>query len=266
MRANDEANRLTISQTLSYLTVVSNSPYSEPDDPANCRRSIATQLSGHVIVGLRNNVRIDRVRLWRDQLGKWEGRVDWTHRALTAVKTAAGSTYNHLAQHRLLNAVVAGRGAELSDSFGWMGETFELDEAAPAAEMALVLAQAISPLQPRRVLQDSLERVSVFVQGRAVRRSIRSLAGLINQERDLSGRATTWFVAGASGCVRVLRLGRRTEPMIGEVVAVGHLTPLRLSPVRGKFGLWQVFREAAAGTERLVNAPISLIADWFRRA
>jgi hypothetical protein len=179
--------------------VVQDKSLSNGDDPPVARRRVAIQLSGHVVVGLCNDLQIDGVRLQRSVSGHWIGRVDWTHRALTGVNATSVRRLRRHAHHQLLQACLAGRAAQLMDGFGWPGDTFLLDYAAPATEKALALAELISPHGPWRVLQGSLAYTGKFIQKPVVARSIRRLASIIVRQRQLTGVSVAWFVAGAIG-------------------------------------------------------------------
>jgi hypothetical protein len=186
---------------LGHVVVVQDKSLSNADELRVARRRVAIQLSGHAVVGLRNDLRIERVRLRRSAGGHWIGRVDWTHRALIGAKATSVRRLRRQAHHQLLQASLAGRGAQLMDSFGWPGDTFLLDYAAPATEKALALAELISPHDPWRAMHGSLQYVGKFIQKPVVARSIRQLASVIAREQHLPGVDVAWWVAGAIGRV-----------------------------------------------------------------
>jgi hypothetical protein len=94
----------------------------------------------------------------------------------------------HHANTHLLNAYVAGRGGEMLQAFGWPGETFTLDYAAPDTEMAVALAMIIAPQNPTAVMMEALRRVGGILVQPEVWRAIDQLAEWLVIERDLSGR------------------------------------------------------------------------------
>jgi len=150
------------------------------------RERVAAHAGAHAVVGALGGIRIQRVTLKERLDGDWIGRVDWGPRP--AWGGQAGLPLEHHANTHLLNAYVAGRGGEMLQAFGWPGETFTLDYAAPDTEMAVALAMIIAPQNPTAVMMEALRRVGGILVQPEVWRAIDQLAEWLVIERDLSGR------------------------------------------------------------------------------
>lgn len=160
---------------------------STPDSgvPSIARRRVAAHASAHAVIGALGGIRIKRVTLEEHQGGDWMGLVDWDPRP--ARVGDASLLMEHQATTHLLDAYVAGRGGEMLQAFGWPGETFTLDYAAPDTEMAVALALLISPENPAPVLLGALRRMGRILPQPEVWTVIDQVAKCLVMERGLSG-------------------------------------------------------------------------------
>lgn len=167
------------------------------DDPAIGQRRVAAHVGGLVVVGLLNDIRIDRVALRRDVRGIWIGQVDWEHPILGRLPAALPRRLRRRAHHQLLNAHLGGRGAEMRASFGWGVDGLRLDYDAPNTETILALAEMMAPHGPWRVIRGGLNFIGEFIQDPVIDHAIERLAELILVAHDIDGAQATRQVADA---------------------------------------------------------------------
>ena len=101
------------------------------------------------------------------------------------------------AYQQALRAYLGGRGAELLEGYGWPGDTFTLDYAAPDTEKVLALAELIAPHSPWRIVRGSLNHVRDLILDPVIACGIGSLTRALLAERVLSGEQVELIVRGA---------------------------------------------------------------------
>ena len=167
------------------------------EDPTHAERRVTAQVSAHVVFGVLNEIEIEHVALSPVRAETFVGQVTWLPPALARDDDKVPQYLRHRAPHRLLNAYVAGRAAQLLEAFGWPGATFALGYAAPETECILALAELISPHDPWPVIRHHIADVSFVIQNEIVAQSIRLVAGHLNVQRRLTGNDATNLVTSA---------------------------------------------------------------------
>jgi len=159
---------------------------------------LAAHTSGHAVVGILNNISVNRITLRADPTHGVVGRVEWAHPLLAGTGGGLSRRLRSRAHHQLLNAYLGGQCAESIRGFGWPGCTLPLDYAAPDTEEIIALAELISPHNPWRVIRGSIDHICDFcdfIRDPVVSETIDRLSRVLLAERDLSGEELIRFMA-----------------------------------------------------------------------